>query len=151
MEWKVLQHFEEVLPFSHLDIYGFKGEPIDDGGHLRMDNISHVCVGYFLSLTQHDGRFFPTTYLDPYGINLILEKISFQYPMNCKERNLIWEDGIPHGKGTKIEKEGIYPQMVECISMKSKNLVRYFQIYDTGHQEAWMRWLLLKEFGHHLA
>ena len=25
------------------------------------------------------------------------------------------------------------------------------QIYDTGQQEAWLRWLLLKEFGHHLA
>ena len=93
-----LQHIMECkdfIPFSHLDLHGFKEEKIDDGGHLRMDNISHVCVGHFLSPTHHDGRFLPTTYLDPYGVKLILEKISFQIPMKCKDKNLIWEDGGP--------------------------------------------------------
>ena len=33
MECKILQQFEEVLPFSQ--------EQIEDGGHIRMDNISH--------------------------------------------------------------------------------------------------------------
>ena len=32
--------------------------------------------------------------------------------------------------------------------MERKKLVRYLQIYDTGQQEAWLRWLLLKYFGH---
>ena len=81
MECKVLQQSKEALSFSHLDLHGFKEEQIDDGGHLCMDNISHVCVGHSLSHTHHDGRFFPTTYLDPYGIKFILEKIAFQHPM----------------------------------------------------------------------
>ena len=87
MKYNVLQQFEEVLPFSHLDLYGFKGEKIDDGGHLRMENISHACVGHSLSPKNHDGRFFPTTYLGPYGIKLILGKSAFQYPMKCKVKN----------------------------------------------------------------
>ena len=35
------------------------------------------------------------------------------------------------------------------VWVMSKNLESYLQIYDTGQQEAWLRWLLLKEFGHH--
>ena len=34
--------------------------------------------------------------------------------------------------------------------MRSKRLISHLQIYDTEQQEAWLRWLLLKEFGHHL-
>ena len=64
MECKFLQQFEEVLPFSQ--------EPIEDGGHPWMDNISHDCVGHFLSHAHHDGRFFPTTYLGPHRVKLIL-------------------------------------------------------------------------------
>ena len=81
MECKFLQQFEEDLPFSQ--------EQIVDGGHLRMDNISHECVGHFLSHAHHDGRFFPTTYLDPHRIKLILKNIAFQDPMKC--RNFIWD------------------------------------------------------------
>ena len=95
-----------------------------------MDKISHVCVEHFLSPTHHDGRFFPTTYLDPYEINLIIE-VAFQYPMKCKDINLIWEDGSLHGKGTKIESEERHPQMDEWMCMESKKLVSYLQIYDT--------------------
>ena len=40
--------------------------------------------------------------------------------------------------------------MIEWMWMVSKKMVSYLQIYDTGQQEAWMRWLLLKVFGHHL-
>ena len=101
MECKVLQQFEEYFPFSHLDLHRFNEEKIDDGGNLRMDNISHVCVGHFLSHAHHDGRFFPTTYLNPYGIKLILEMIAFQSSMKC--RDLIWDDGSSHGGSTKME------------------------------------------------
>ena len=73
MECKIIQQFEEVLPFSQ--------EQIDDGGHLRMDKISHNFIGHLLSHTHHDGMFFPTTYLGPYGIKLILGKIAFKNPM----------------------------------------------------------------------
>ena len=73
MECKILQQFEEVLPFSQ--------EQIEDGGHLRMDNISHDCVEHSLSHAHHDGMFFPTTYLDPHRVNLILGKIAFKDPM----------------------------------------------------------------------
>ena len=116
-----------------------------------MDNISHACVGHSLSPTHHDGRFFTTTYLGPYGIKLIIEKIAFQYPMKCKDRNLIWEDGSLHVRSTKIEDGRRHPQMIEWMWMMSKKLGSYLQIYDTGQQEAWLCWLLLKEFGHHLA
>ena len=40
--------------------------------------------------------------------------------------------------------------MIEWMCMMSKELGSYLQIHDTGQQEAWLRWLLLKEFGHHL-
>ena len=44
------------------DFLPFSQEQIEDGGHLRMDNISHACDGHPLSHTHHDGRFLPTTY-----------------------------------------------------------------------------------------
>ena len=132
MECKILQQFEEVLPFSP--------EQIDDGGHLRMDNISHACDGHSLSHTHHDGRFFPTTYLDRYGIKLILRKIAFQNTM--KYRNLIWDDDSPHGRSTKLEDRRRHPQLVQWIWMESKKLVSYLHIYDTVQQEALLRWLL---------
>ena len=149
MKCKVLQQSEEALSFSHLDLHGFKEEQIDDGGHLRMDNISHVCVGHSLSHTHHDGRFFPTTYLGPYGIKLILEKISFQHPMKCKSRNMIWENEIIPWESVKEEQYGRHPHVDGWVWMMSKELEIYLQIYDTGKQEAWLCWLLLKEFGHH--
>ena len=37
--------------------------------------------------------------------------------------------------------------MDEWVLMVSKRLVSRLQIYDTGKQEAWLHWLLLKEFG----
>ena len=41
------------------------------------------------------------------------------------------------------------PPVDEWMWMVSKKLESYLQIYDIGQQEAWLRWLLLKEFGHH--
>jgi len=52
------------LPFSQ--------EQIEDGGHLRMDNIS-------------------------------------QTPIKRKDRNLIWEDGSPHGRSTRIRRRRRHP------------------------------------------
>ena len=114
-----------------------------------MDNISHDRVGHSLSHAHHDGRFFPTTYLDPHRAKLILGKIAFQDPMKCN--NMILDDGIPHGRSTKMKDGRRHTQLVDWMWMVSKNLVSYLQIYDTRQQEAWLRWLLLKEFGHHLA
>ena len=75
-----------------------------DGEHLMMDDIFHYYDGYFLMSTSHlNENFFPTSYLDHYGVNLVidewssfgdLQEIAFQRPMKCKDRNLIWEDGI---------------------------------------------------------
>ena len=115
-----------------------------------MDNISHVCVGHFLSHTHHDGRFFPTTYLGPYGIKLNLEKIAFQHPMKCKSRNMIWENDSLPWESAKEGQDGRHPHVDGWVWMMRKKLESYLQIYDTGQQEAWLRWLLLKEFGHHL-
>ena len=40
--------------------------------------------------------------------------------------------------------------MDEWVWMVRKRLESYLKIYDTRQQEAWLRWLLLKEFGHHV-
>ena len=40
--------------------------------------------------------------------------------------------------------------MDECMWMVRKRLEIYLQIYDTGKQEAWLRWLRLKDFGHYV-
>ena len=42
-----------------------------------------------------------------------------------------------------------HPQLVEWMWMEIKNLESYLHIYDSEQQEAWLRWFLLKEFGHH--
>ena len=97
-----------------------------------MDKISHVCVGYLLMIpTHHDGRFFPTTYLDHYGINLVIKEIAFQCPMKFKDKNMIWEDASLHGKGTKIDHDERHPHLDEWVWMEIKKLVSYLQIYDT--------------------
>ena len=114
-----------------------------------MDNICHACVGNSLSHNHHNGRFFPTTHLGPYRVSLILEKVAFQNPMKCKDRDLVWEDGSPHGRSTKMKRRRNHPQVIEWMWLMSKELGGYLQIYDTGQQEAWLRWLLLKEFGPH--
>ena len=72
---------KDFLPFSHLNLHRFKEERIEDGGHIMMDKIYHACVGHSLGHTHHDGRFFPTTYLDLDRVSLILENIAFQNPM----------------------------------------------------------------------
>ena len=95
------------LPFSQ--------EQIEEGGHLRMDNISHACFGHTLSHTHHDGRVFPTTYLILDRVSLILEKLTFQNPMKCKDKNLIWEDGSPHGRSAKMRRRRRHPQMIEWM------------------------------------
>ena len=88
-----------------------------------MDKISHVCVGYFLlSPTHHDGMFFPTTYLDPYGINFFIEEIEFQYPMKCKDINLIWEDGILHWRYATFGHDDRHSPWVGWVILMSKRL-----------------------------
>ena len=91
-----------------------------------MDKISHDCVGHSLSHAYHDGRFLPTTYLGPHRVKLILEEIAFQDPMKCK--NLIWDDGSPHGRSTKMKGGRRHPQFVEWMWMVIKKLVSYLQI-----------------------
>ena len=96
-----------------------------------MDNISHACIRNSLSHTHHDGRFFPTTYLGLDRVSLILEKIAFQNPMKCKDRDLVWENGSPHRRSTKMKRRRKNPQGVEWMWLMSKELGGYLQIYDT--------------------
>ena len=142
LECKVLQQLEEGFSFSQ--------EKIEDGGYLQMDSFSHECGGNSLSQTYHDGRFFPTNYLDPHMVKLILRKSVFQNPMKC--RGLIWDEGSPQRRSTRMMEGRRHPHIAEWMWWRRrKGLVSHLQIYDTGKQEAWLRWLLLKEFGHHLA
>ena len=56
---------------------------------------------------------------------------------------LQWED-------TKIELGMIHhPHWDEWIWMRSKRFPTFLKIYDTGHQEAWLCWLLLGEYGYY--
>ena len=68
--------------------------------------IFHCYDGSFLMSTSLlNEKILPSVYLDPYGVNLVinewssfgdLQEIAFQHPMKCKDKNLIWEDGILH-------------------------------------------------------
>ena len=49
-----------------------------------------------------------------------------------------------------MEHGGRHPNVDEWVWMVSKRLVSHLHIYDTGQQEAWLCWILLKEFGHHV-
>ena len=118
------------------------------------------CDGSFLMrIVQLYGETLFPTYLDPYGFNLVigkgyslvyLQEIAFQHPMKCKGRNLIWEGGSLHWRSTKMEHGQRHPHLDEWVWMVSKRLVSHLHIYDTGQQEAWLHWLLLKEFGQHV-
>ena len=55
--------------------------------------------------------------LDPYGFNMIigersflggLQGVAFQHPVECKEKNLIWEDGSPFWRNTNMEEDRRY-------------------------------------------
>ena len=78
-----------------------------------MDKISHAYVGHPLIHTHHYGSFFPTTYLILERVSLILEKLTFQNPIKCKDRNLTWEDGSPHGMSTKMRIRRRHPQVIQ--------------------------------------
>ena len=98
----------------------------------------------------------PSAPLDPYGSKIIIDErsflgglqgVSFQPLMKCKEKGLIWEDGRPHWRNAKTGKSRRNPHGVEWMWMGGKRLVKHLQVYDTGQQEAMLRWLLLREFG----
>ena len=74
--------------------------------HIMIDNISHYYDRSFLMRTSKiNENLFPTTYLEPYGFNLVidewsscgdLQEVALQHPMKCKDSDLIWEDVIFH-------------------------------------------------------
>ena len=78
-----------------------------------------------------------------------LQENAFQHFMACREEELVVEDDSPHGKNSKVKNDRRHPHGVEWMWGKSERLVSHLQIYDTGQQEAKLRWLLLREFGHH--
>ena len=69
--------------------------------------------------------------------------------MACRRKELIVEDDSPHGENSKVKNDRRHPHGVEWMWEKSKRLMSHLQIYDTGQQEAKLRWLLLRYFGHH--
>ena len=96
--------------------------------------------------------------MNPYGFKKDIDERSSledlrgatsQHPMKCKRRNLVWEAGSLPWESVKEEHNGRHLHVDGWVWMMSKKLESYLQIYDTGQQEAWLRWLLLKEFGHH--
>ena len=97
--------------------------------------ISHYYDGSFLmSTSQLNKKFFPTTYLDPYGVNLVidewssfgdLQEVVLQHPMNSKDSDLIWEGGIIHWRDTNWEHDRRHPHVDEWVQMVSKALVSH--------------------------
>ena len=119
----------------------------------------HCDGSYLFSILQLYEETLLLAYLDPYGFKMVtgvgaslgdLQEVAFQHPMKCKGKNLIWENGSLHWRSTKMEHGGRHPHLDEWVWMVSKRLVSNLHIYDTGQQEAWLRWLLLKELGHHM-
>ena len=46
-----------------------------EGGQIMMNDIFHYYDGYFLMRTSHfDEKFFPTSYFDPYGANIVIDE-----------------------------------------------------------------------------
>ena len=79
-----------------------------------------------MRISHLDEKPLPSAYLDPYGFNMVidewfslgdLQEIAFQHPMKCKDRNLKWEDGILHWRGTKMEHDQRHPHFDESIRM----------------------------------
>ena len=85
----------------------------------------------------------PSAPLDPYGFKMIigdrsslggLQGVAFQHPMECKEKNLIWEDGNLLWRSTKMENGRRHPLVDKWMWIERKKLERYLKIYDTGQQ-----------------
>ena len=106
------------------------------------DAIFHYYDGYFLMSTSHlNEKFLPTSHLDPYGVNLVidewssfgdLQEISFQNPMKCKDINLIWEGGILHWRDANFKHDVRHSPLVRWVTLMSKRLESHLHIYDTG-------------------
>ena len=96
---------------------------IVDGRHIMIDDISHYYDGSFLMRTsQLKENIFPTTYLDPYGFNLVidewssfgdLQEVVIQHPMKCKGSDMILEDSILHEVDTNLEHNRRHPHLDE--------------------------------------
>ena len=81
-----------------------------DGGHIMMDDIFHYYDGsFFMSTSLLNENIFHLVYMDPYGVNLVidewssfgyLQEVALQHPMKCRDIDLIWEDGILHWRDT---------------------------------------------------
>ena len=94
-----------------------------------------------MSIVQPYEEVLPSTYLDPDGFNMVigeeyslgdLQEVAFQHPKKCKNRNLIWVDGILHWRNTKVEHDRRHPQLDERVWMVSKRVVSHLHIYDIG-------------------
>ena len=79
-----------------------------------------------------------------------IQEVALQHLIKCKGSDMIWEDGILHWRDINWEYGRRHSHLDEWVMMMSKGLVSHLQIYDIGQQEALLRWLLLKEFGHNV-
>ena len=84
----------------------------------------HCDGSYLLSIVQLYEENLLSAYLDPYGFNMVIDEVSslgylqeiaFKYPMKCKGRNMIWEDGFLHWRNTKMEHGQCHPHLGEWV------------------------------------
>ena len=70
--------------------------------------------------------------------------------MKCRDSGLDWVNGILHWRDTYFGHDDRHSPFFGWVMLMNKRLESHLQIYDTGQQEARLRWLLLKEFGRHV-
>ena len=61
-----------------------------------------------------------------------LQEISFQHPMKCKDKNLIWEDGVLHWRNSTFGHDDRYSPWVGWVILTRKILESHLHIYDIG-------------------
>ena len=104
--------------------------------------ISHYYDGSFLlSTSQINEKIFPSVYLDPYGVNLVidewssfgdLQEAALQHPMKCRDSVLDWEGGILLWRDTNFEHDDRHSPLFGWMMLMSKRLESHLQIYDIG-------------------
>ena len=92
---------------------------------------SIVMIHILMSTSLFNEKIFPLVYLDPYGVNLVidewssfgdLQEISFQHPTKHKDISLIWEDGILHWRNATFEHDDRHSPLVGWVMFMRKRL-----------------------------
>lgn len=62
---------------------------------------------------------------------------------------IIWQELLHWLDIEMVHDMSHHPQLDGWMEIMRKWMESYLQIYETGYQEAWLRWLLFGEYGYH--